>query len=187
MEYEMTGRVMGPQGNYDPTMAPYGNYPCSEPDSWISIAVRTEEEWQGLKEAMGNADWCELSNFNSRYNRLKHTTELDGYIAKYTSKHDAYELAELLQSHNVAAIPVMNAEDRLSNQHFQARRLYSEIEHPSLGMEPIFNLMWNLSDTPLRIQRHAPLMGEHNLEIFRDLLGLSVKEIEKLEVGQVIW
>lgn len=187
MEYEMTGRVMGPQGNYDPTMAPYGNYPCSEPDSWISIAVRTEEEWQGLKEAMDNADWCELSNFNSRYNRLKHTTELDGYIAKYTSKHDAYELAELLQSHNVAAIPVMNAEDRLSNQHFQARRLYSEIEHPSLGMEPIFNLMWNLSDTPLRIQRHAPLMGEHNLEIFRDLLGLSVKEIEKLEVGQVIW
>ena len=187
MEYEMTGRVMGPQGNYDPTMAPYGNYPCSEPDSWISIAVRTEEEWQGLKEAMDNADWCELSNFNSRYNRLKYTTELDGYIAKYTSKHDAYELAELLQSHNVAAIPVMNAEDRLSNQHFQARRLYSEIEHPSLGMEPIFNLMWNLSDTPLRIQRHAPLMGEHNLEIFRDLLGLSVKEIEKLEVGQVIW
>ena len=187
MEYEMTGRVMGPQGNYDPTMAPYGNYPCSEPDSWISIAVRTEEEWQGMKEAMDNADWCELSNFNSRYNRLKHTTELDGYIAKYTSKHDAYELAELLQSHNVAAIPVMNAEDRLSNQHFQARRLYSEIEHPSLGMEPIFNLMWNLSDTPLRIQRHAPLMGEHNLEIFRDLLGLSVKEIEKLEVGQVIW
>ena len=187
MEYEMTGRVMGPQGNYDPTMAPYGNYPCSEPDSWISIAVRTEEEWQGLKEAMDNADWCELSNFNSRYNRLKHTTELDGYIAKYTSKHDAYELAELLQSHNVAAIPVMNAEDRLSNQHFQARRLYSEIEHPSLGMEPIFNLMWNLSDTPLRIQRHAPLMGEHNLEIFRDLLGLSVKEIENLEVGQVIW
>ena len=187
MEYEMTGRVMGPQGNYDPTMAPYGNYPCSEPDSWISIAVRTEEEWQGLKEAMDNADWCELSNFNSRYNRLKHTTELDGYIAKYTSKHDAYELAELLQSHNVAAIPVMNAEDRLSNQHYQARRLYSEIEHPSLGMEPIFNLMWNLSDTPLRIQRHAPLMGEHNLEIFRDLLGLSVKEIENLEVGQVIW
>ena len=187
MEYEMTGRVMGPQGNYDPTMAPYGNYPCSEPDSWISIAVRTEEEWQGMKEAMDNADWCELSNFNSRYNRLKYTTELDGYIAKYTSKHDAYELAELLQSHNVAAIPVMNAEDRLSNQHFQARRLYSEIEHPSLGMEPIFNLMWNLSDTPLRIQRHAPLMGEHNLEIFRDLLGLSVKEIEKLEVGQVIW
>ena len=187
MEYEMTGRVMGPQGNYDPTMAPYGNYPCSEPDSWISIAVRTEEEWQGLKEAMDNADWCELSNFNSRYNRLKYTTELDGYIAKYTSKHDAYELAELLQSHNVAAIPVMNAEDRLSNQHFQARRLYSEIEHPSLGMEPIFNLMWNLSDTPLRIQRHAPLMGEHNLEIFRDLLGLSVQEIEKLEVGQVIW
>jgi len=47
--------------------------------------------------------------------------------------------------------------------------------------------MWNLSDTPLRIQRHAPLMGEHNLEIFRDLLGLSIKEIEKLEVGQVIW
>ena len=108
-------------------------------------------------------------------------------MANYTSNHGPYELAELLQSHKVAAIPVMNAEDRLSNQHFQARQLYSEIEHPSLGMEPIFNLMWNFSDTPLRIQRHAPLMGEHNLEIFRDLLGLSIQEIEELKVEQVIW
>ena len=187
MEYEMTGRVLTPQGNYDPTMAPYGNYPCNEPDSWISIAVRTEEEWQGLKEALNDPDWCELPIFNGRYQRLKHTAELDIYMANYTSNHGPYELAELLQSHKVAAIPVMNAEDRLSNQHFQARRLYSEIEHPSLGMEPIFNLMWNFSDTPLRIQRHAPLMGEHNLEIFRDLLGLSIQEIEELKVEQVIW
>ena len=44
MEYEMTGRVMRPRGNYDPVMAPYGNFPCQGDDSWLSIAVRTEEE-----------------------------------------------------------------------------------------------------------------------------------------------
>ncbi|MDP7587524.1 MAG: CoA transferase [Dehalococcoidia bacterium] len=187
MEYEMTGRVMGTKGNFDPVMAPYGNYACQGDDAWVSIAVRTEEEWQGLKLAIGNPSWCEEERFASRYSRLQNRQDLDSNLATWTRERAAGEITELLQANGVAAIPVMGAEDRLFNPHFQERGLYSDIEHPSLGAEPIYNIMWNLNKTPPSILRHAPLLGEHNQQIFGGLLGMEKEEIARLEEDQVLW
>ena len=187
MEYELTGRAPRPRGNYDPVMAPYGNYPCGGEDEWVSIAVRTEEEWRGLVDAMGHPEWAQNPEFASRYGRLGNRSQLDEHVSTWTRERTPWETTELLQSHGVAAFPVLGAEGRLFNPHFQERGLYSDIEHPALGIEPIFNLMWQLSRTPPRIQRHAPLLGEHNREVFGGLLGLEESEISRLEEEQVIW
>ena len=187
MEYEMTGRVMGPKGNYDPAMAPYGNYPCQGDDAWVSIAVRTEDEWQGLKTGMDNPAWCEEERFSSRYSRLKNRRDLDDNLSAWTRERTPGYITELLQANGVAAIPVMGAEDRLFNPHFKERGLYSDIEHPSLGAEPVYNIMWNLERTPPSIHRHAPLLGEHNQKIFGGLLGMAEEEITRLEEDQVLW
>ncbi len=187
MEYELTGRVPQPRGNYDPVMAPYGNYPCAGEDEWISIAVRTEEEWRGLVDSMDNPGWASEPDFSSRYARLNHRRELDVRVSEWTSERAAWEATELLQSHGVAAFPVLDAEGRLFNPHFRERGLYSDIDHPALGIEPVFNLMWQLSRTPPRIRRHAPLLGEHNREVFCGLLGLEDSEVSRLEEEQVIW
>ncbi len=187
MEYELTGRVMTPRGAHDPVLAPYGNYPCAGDDTWVSIAVGAEPEWQGLKEAMGNPPWTEEPDFASRYARLRHRKELDRHLSEWTPAFSAEDITELLQSHGVAAFPVMGAEERLFNPHFLERGLYSDIEHPSLGAEPIFNLMWKLDGQPPAIRRHAPLLGEHNREVLGGLLGISNEEISRLEEEQVLW
>ena len=187
MEYAMTGRVLQTRGNFDPTMVPYGNYPCAAEDEWVSIAVATEDEWQNLIAALGNPEWAEQPAFASKYLRLKNRGEVDSQLAQWTRSRSAEEITELLQGRGVAAMPVMSAEQRLFDPHFRARGLYADIEHPSLGAEPIFNLMWNLSKTPSRIRRHAPLLGEHNQRVFCDILGMPEEEVEKLEDAQVIW
>ena len=187
MEYELTGRVPEPGGNFDPVMVPYGNYPCAGDDEWVSIAVRTEEEWHGLVEAMGSPAWAGEPEFASRFARLNHRSEMDARVSDWTRERTPWDATELLQSHGVAAFPVLGAEGRLFNPHFRERELYSEIEHPALGIEPIFNLMWQLSRTPPRIQRHAPLLGEHNREVFCGLLGLDDAELSRLEEEQVVW
>ncbi len=187
MEYEFAGRVLQPRGNYDPVMAPYGNYPCQSEDEWVSIAVRTEEEWRGLVQAMDHPKWADDPEFASRYARMNHRRELDERLSEWTLLRTGWDVTELLQNHGVAAFPVLGAEGRLFNPHFQERGLYSDIEHPALGAEPIFNLMWLLSRTPPQIQRHAPLLGEHNREVFCGLLGIDEAEVSRLEEEQVIW
>jgi crotonobetainyl-CoA:carnitine CoA-transferase CaiB-like acyl-CoA transferase len=153
----------------------------------VSIAVRTEEEWQGLKVALGRPAWCEETLFESRYSRLENRKELDENLAAWTRELAAGEITERLQANGVAALPVMGSEDRLFNPHFKERGLYSDIQHPSLGTEPIYNIMWNLEQTPPSIRRHAPLLGEHNQQIFGGLLGMRKEEITRLEEGQVLW
>ena len=192
MEHALTGRALQPRGNYDPTMVPYGNYPCApgsdgNDDKWISIAVAIESEWQGLVSAMANPAWAKDQRFSSQYRRQRHRRELDALLSQWTAGHDPDALTELLQQHGVAAAPVLSAEERLFHPHFMQRGLYSDIDHPALGAEPIFNLMWSLSKTPSAVRRHAPLMGEHNRQVLCDTLGLSDGELEELTQRQVVY
>ena len=112
---------------------------------------------------------------------------LDDNLAAWTRERTAEDVTEILQTNGVAALPVMGAEDRLFNPHFIERGLYSDIEHPSLGTEPIYNIMWNLEQTPPSIRRHAPLLGEHNQQVFGGLLGMQKEDIARLEEEQVLW
>ena len=187
MEQALTGRALQPRGNYDPTMVPYGNYPCAGEDKWISIAVATESEWQGLVSAMGSPAWAKDQRLGSQYRRQRHRRELDGLLSQWTAGHDPDALTELLQGHGVAAAPVLSAEERLFHPHFMERGLYSDIDHPALGAEPIFNLMWGLSKTPSAVRRHAPLMGEHNRQVLCGTLGLGEAELAQLEEERVVY
>ena len=136
---------------------------------------------------MDNPAWANDQRFRSQYRRQRHRRELDALLSQWTAGHDPDDLTELLQDHGVAAAPVLSAEERLFHPHFMERGLYSDIDHPALGAEPIFNLMWNLSKTPSAVRRHAPLMGEHNREVLCGTLGLSAGELAELEERQVVY
>ena len=187
MEYALTGRSLRPQGNYDPTLAPYGNYPCAGDDRWVSIAVGSPAEWDGLTAAMGNPAWAGDDRFRSQYRRQRHRRELDALLGQWTAPQQADTVADRLQRHGVAAAPVLSAAERLFHPHFMARGLYSDVDHPALGAEPIFNLMWGLSKTPSAARRHAPLLGEHNRRILCGALGLSDAELAGLEARRVVY
>lgn len=187
MEYALTGRSLRPQGNYDPTLAPYGNYPCAGDDRWVSIAVGSPAEWEGLTAAMGNPAWAGDDRFRSQYRRQRHRRELDALLGQWTAPQQADTVADRLQRHGVAAAPVLSAAERLFHPHFMARGLYSDVDHPALGAEPIFNLMWGLSKTPSAARRHAPLLGEHNRRILCGALGLSDAELAGLEARRVVY
>lgn len=187
MEYALTGRSLRPQGNYDPTLAPYGNYPCAGDDRWVSIAVGSPAEWEGLTAAMGNPAWAGDDRFRSQYRRQRHRRELDALLGQWTAPQQADTLADRLQRHGVAAAPALSAAERLFHPHFMARGLYSDVDHPALGAEPIFNLMWGLSKTPSAVRRHAPLLGEHNRRILCGALGLSDAELAGLEARRVVY
>ena len=187
LEYQMTGRVLGPQGNYDPDFAPHNNYPCAGDDQWVSIAVRTEEEWQSLCRALGNTDWSSDPRFTNKRSRLFNSRELDRLVGNWTRRHSREEITRLLQQHGVAAMPVMNIEDQFTDSHWQAREAYVDIEHPHAGTEWLYGMPWLLSDTPGSVRTPAPLLGQHNEYVFCQLLGMSVKELERLQAAQVVY
>jgi benzylsuccinate CoA-transferase BbsF subunit len=186
LDYVMNGRVLSPVGNTHPTMAPHNNYRCAGDDAWVAIAVRSEDEWRAFCQATGHPEWTVEPRFADTYLRMQHRNELDALITTWTSQHTPYDVMEALQATGVAAMPVMNLEDQFRDPHLRARQVHVECEHPKVGIEWLHGIPWQLSETPGRIRRPAPLLGEHNQYVFGELLNLPAAEIQRLvEAGAV--
>lgn len=180
LDYMMNGRVLGPVGNVHPTMVPHDNYRCTGDDAWVAIAVRSEDEWRAFCLATGHPEWANDPRFADAYLRRQHRAELHALITSWTGQHTPYEVMETLQAAGVAAMPVMNLDDQFRDPHLREREIHVESEHPKVGLEFLHGIPWRLSDTPGRIHRPAPLLGEHNQYVFGDLLGLPEVEIQRL-------
>lgn len=187
LDYIMNGRVQMRQGNKEDTMAPQDCYRCKGEDKWISIAVATEDEWRALCRVIGKPELAMDDRFVDGYRRFAHQEELDRIIGEWTIQRDPYTAMELLQKEGVAAAPSMSSEDLYKDPHLKAREVFTIVEHPQVGKDWVIAPPWKLSATPAKIQRHAPLLGEHNDLFFREILGLSPEEIKTLEEEEVIF
>ena len=187
LDYQMTGKVPHPPGNRETAHAPHNNYPCLEPDRWVSIAVGSQEEWLSFCAALDNPGWASDDGFKDPESREAHLDELDAHVSAWTRQHSAQEIVDLLQAHGVAAMQVMNIEDQFLDPHLQERQAYLEIEHPHVGIEWLYGMPWLLGATPGGIRAPAPLLGQHNGYVFRELLGLPAEEVSRLEGEQAIY
>jgi benzylsuccinate CoA-transferase BbsF subunit len=188
MDYVMNGRVAGPIGNKHPLRAgaPHGVFPCAGDDRWISIAVMSEEEWQGLVAAMGAPAWAASPEFSSASARIDNIDALHERIAAWTAAFDDRELSAMLQGHGVAAAPVLNVADLLHDPHYRARGTFIEVQHPLGFRETIYGAYVKTSRTEADVQP-GPAIGRDNDHVFRDLLGLPEEEYRRLVEAEVIY
>ncbi len=187
MEYTMNGTVLGTLGNRYPTMCPHNNYRCKDDDTWVSIGVKTDEEWSSFCEAIGNPAWTKDDRFADKYSRQRNQEELDRLISDWTASYTYYEVTQILQKAGVAAAPCLDTEGRFFDPHLQERKTYLEVEHPVTGVDFVANSAWRLPDNPTQVYARSPVLGEHNSYVFKQLLGMSDGEIARLEAEKIIY
>ncbi len=187
LDYQMNGRVQGPMGNRSDIMAPHGNYPCRETDTWVSIAIKTETEWQAFCKTMGNPPWTKYPEFADKYARIQNSAELDKRVSEWTAKRGAYEAAQRLQKAGVAAAPVLAISEIFVDPHINARHTFASVDHPVTGGTAIYDLPWKIKGVKRKPLRHAPLLGESNDYVLGKIIGLAREEIDKLVASQVVY
>lgn len=187
MEYLMNGRVQKRDGNRDRIMSPHNCYRCRGEDKWVSIAISNDQEWSAFCEAAGNPDWAADARFGDTYERWRNRDELDALVTEWTLNHTHYDVMEMLQGNGVAAMPSLSNEEIVNNPHYQHRKIFAEVEHPVMGKQVVFGVPWRFSKTPVKVTKASPLMGENNIYVFGELLGLSVPEMNQLVEDEVIF
>jgi len=187
MEYIMNGRVQTRSGNRDRIMAPHNCYRCRGEDKWVSIAVASDEEWQAFCQATGHPEWAADERFADAFGRWKNQEELDRVVTEWTVNHTHYEVTEILQKAGVAAMPSLSNAEIFADPHFKERGLAVEVQHAVMGKQVVLGPPWRFSETPARVTKAAPLIGEHDEYVFGDLLGLSSKEVSRLVDEEVIF
>ncbi|MEE9285611.1 MAG: CoA transferase, partial [Dehalococcoidia bacterium] len=176
LDYHWNRRVPGPMGNRNPIFVPHNVYPCVGDDSWVSIAVYSEQEWQGLCRALGDPPWRDDPRFADKFRRKRNEPALDALIGEWTRQRTHYEVAALLQAQGVAAFPASSARDVYTDPHWKARDAWVEMQH-LFGSEVIYGLHLKFSDTPGSVRTNCPLNGEHNARVFGELLGVPEGEL----------
>lgn len=188
IDYFATGRVLGPAGNRSDRYAPHGAYRCADEDGherWIAIAVADDREWSELTRALGAED--PGGRFATMRARMGDRAALGEFIGAAVRSRKAGELTAALQGAGVAAYPVQNCMDLHHDENLEAFDFWRWLDHPEMGPSPYDGLEHRMSRTPGDLRRPAPTLGQHNDEVFREILGMDAAEIERLRKDQVIY
>ncbi len=172
-------RRVVPQGNCPESLqaAPYGCYPCRGTDRWCVIAVFSDEEWLALCHAMGHPAWTKKEQFTTCSGRREHLAELDKFLALWTAGEMAEEIVRSLQEAGVPAGIVQNAEALAGDPHLSSRRFFTNLNHPVLGNMVADAFPVKFSKSAASEWKAAPLLGEANQYVYRELLGMSRAEL----------
>ena len=183
MDYTMNGRLWERMGNDHASLAPHNVYRCRGHDRWVTIAVRSDDEWRALCTAMARDDLARDARFATMASRHAHRHDLDPLIVEWTAERDAYWVMNRLQRAGVPAGVVQTEADALEDRQLASTGFWQEIAHPEAGTHRHVGPLWRASATPYQPARPAPLLGEHNAYVYRDLLGFSEAEYRRFEAA----
>jgi benzylsuccinate CoA-transferase BbsF subunit len=168
--------------------APHNVYRCQGGDRWIAIAVSTDDEWQRLRAVMGDPPWAMEPCFETVLGRWQHRGELDDRIGQWTAAQDNEALTHVLQAHGVPAGAVLTARDLVANDHLRERgyfEVFSNENAPRVGPRVYAGRPFRIPNIPEALTLSSAL-GQHNVQILRQVAGLSEGEIRQLLDAGVI-
>ena len=198
VDWTANGHEQTRLGNHDPEAAPHNAYKCRD-GKWVVVACATEKHWEGLKAALGRPEWCDMERMRRRWQRLNEQKEIDRHLGywfeDYTRteseaefqteegvegppvrKFTTRQVVDLFQSFGVPSGIVQSAEDLANDPQLKAREHYWYLEHPYMGLRQYDSPAFKLSKTPVELTKAAPMLGEDNEYVYRELVGLSEDE-----------
>ena len=186
LAYQMTGQEPERRGNRSGWYAPANSYRCAGEDRWVTIAVTNQDQWRSLAQAMDADGLADDPRFATKEARRENHDDLDRIISEWTIGLEAYDLTRKLQRLGVPAGPVLRGPDLLQDAHYKDRGTFVTVDHPQVGPKQYPGIPWKMSATPGVVRWPSPTLGQHNREVYGELLGLNGLEIDQLGQTGVI-
>jgi formyl-CoA transferase len=183
-EYDKAGYVRERTGAILPNVAPSNVYRTA--DGMVLIAANQDTVFSRLAEAMGQADLAMNPKYSTHGARGAHQAELDALVESWTSTLATRAVLDAMDQFGVPAGLIYRAPDMLEDPHFKARDAIVSVPHPDFGELRMQNVAPKLSETPGAVRSPSPALGQHNDEIYLDVLGLSPERYAELKAAKVV-
>ncbi len=185
LEADATGIIVQRDGNRSRRAVPHGVFPCRDEgeidDRWVAIACWTDEEWARLAHLMG-VDEPELVTVAQRRARID---DVEALVAAWTHTRSRLAVAEQLQELGIEAVPVNDFGDVHSDPQVAHRDHFIPLTHPAMGLRIYERSGFRISGCPSGYARSSPTLGQDNMWVQTELLGLSEVERKKLTADGV--
>ncbi len=184
-EYNQLGIIRERTGSILEKIAPSNVYPTADNDM-IIMGANQDSVFARLCEAMQQPELAADERFSTHIARGKNQAELDELIFAWSIKFTADDLLALLEKHAVPAGRIYRVPDMLNDEHFSARESIVDVGHPKYDNLKMQNVFPRLSATPGNIKWTGPELGQHNQEIYQELLDYSPSDLERMSQDKII-
>ncbi|HEX5611442.1 MAG TPA: CaiB/BaiF CoA-transferase family protein [Burkholderiales bacterium] len=184
VSYFCSGRIPIRYGNAHAQVVPYEVFPTS--DGHIILAVGNDGQFKRFCEIAGCPQLAEEPRFATNTQRIIHRGELIPLITEIMRTRSKHEWIEMLEKATVPCGPINNMKEVFEDPQVQHRGLRVDIPHPLGGKAPVVASPMRLSETPVEYRIAPPLLGQHNDEIYRGLLGKTEAELSKLKSAGIV-
>jgi len=186
LDFVASGTNYEPVENFDPNYAPHGVYPAAGEDRWIAIACCSDDQWRALCSTIGRAELAADARFADAAARRKNREAIDAEIAAWTRAQEAIDAERALQAAGIAAHVVQDSTDMSEDPQLRHRGHFLRVPHPTIGETWVENSRYRLAETPARVTRPGPALGQHNEYVLRDILGYSDDQIADLAASEAL-
>jgi formyl-CoA transferase len=154
-------------------------------NDYVFILCTSPEMWESLCKTMGKAELVNDERFKGRRERHRNIEALNAIINEWTGRYTKHEVMRILGEAGVPCGKVLDTVELLNDPHMRERGMITTVRHPVRGDFTMPGCPVRLDDSPAEVTS-APLLGEHNREVYCEYLGLADGELEELKAQGVI-
>jgi len=181
--YLVSGERPKRYGNAHPSIVPYETFPTS--DGYIAAGAGNDAQFRRFCHVLGLDDLPDDPRFRTNPDRVTNRGVLIPMLRERFRTRPTEEWLRLLEAAKIPCAPINTIDKVFEHPQAKAREMVVEVPHPTAGTVKLVGLPYKLSETPVGIYRHPPLLGEHTEEVLGEL-GYSSEEIAALREKGVI-
>jgi len=173
-QYFAEGVAPGPLGSAHRMIAPYQAIRCA--DGYITVGAANDRLFQRLCGVLGHPEWADDPDYANATLRVRNRAALAGRIETITAHEPLAAWLARFDAAGVPCGPINDYAQAFADPQVRARGMIVDVDHPTLGPIRALGSPLKMSETPPRVDRRAPLLGEHTREVLREA-GCSDEEI----------
>ncbi len=183
--YDQLGLVPARAGNRWDISAPRNTYQTAD-GRWLAMSGSSPALALRVFRAIGRDDLVEDADFSDPQRRLARAQEVDEVVSKWVSSKTLVEAMEVFDAAEVAAAPVYDIADLVADEQLRHRGVFVSVDDRELGPMTVQAPVPRFSESPGRIEHLGPTLGEHNAEVYGEILGLTLSDIDHLRATGVL-
>ena len=186
MRYFATGKEPERMGNRYAAVSPYDSFKAS--DGYFVLGCANQKLYEAFcRDAIKRPGLISDARFTDIPHRLQNQAELHEIIQSWAAGFTVEEIVGLILAAGVPAAPVFTIGQVVNNRYYnEERNMFPTVHHPVIGEMHVNGCHIKMSDTMPAVRSCAPALGEHNVAVYGEMLGISAKELEGLKERGVI-